>query len=147
MFPPGRVGCPTQAAANQWLTPIVPGKSVEVQRIGDELSEIDTHLPSDLAYWFFLAEEVDMIPVNSDVPIWKRLCSTTSLTPEVISLAEAIFMNKGEIKVVCNLHGDDAQSFIDATHKVRFVHPALGYNLIIFCSCYSLTPKPLTYAV
>ena len=50
MFPPGRVAHPTQVAAGQWPTPVVPGKSVEVQRSqmddlfkslrsGDELTE------------------------------------------------------------------------------------------------------------
>ena len=72
------------------------------------------------------------ILVNFNLPTWKRLCSSAFPPPEAISLAEAIFMSKDEVKVVCDLRGDDAQSFIDATHKVRFAHPALGHNLITF---------------
>ena len=63
------------------------------------------------------------VPVNFNVPTWKRLCSSAFPPPELISLAEAIFMSKDEVKVICNLRGDDAQSFIDAAHKVRLRIP------------------------
>ena len=52
LLPGGRVGHPAQMAANRWPTPIVAGKSVEVQRSqmddlfkslrsGDELTETE----------------------------------------------------------------------------------------------------------
>jgi hypothetical protein len=67
MLPGGRVAHPAQMAAGRWSTPVVAGKSVEVQRgqmddlfkslrSGDELTEteprqcIPTDLLSDLAY-------------------------------------------------------------------------------------------------
>ena len=61
------------------------------------------------------------MPVDSDTPAWKRLICHPLLPPEVISLINAIFMNRDEVKVVCNLRGDDAQTFIDAMHKVCLI--------------------------
>lgn len=58
------------------------------------------------------------ILLNSDTPAWKRLCAHASLPHEVISLVQAIFMSKDEVKSIFDLRGDDAQSFLDVIHKV-----------------------------
>ena len=58
------------------------------------------------------------IVVNISVPAWKRLCSYDFPSHEVISLVEAIFTNRDEVKVVCGLRGGDAQTVIDVIHKV-----------------------------
>lgn len=57
--------------------------------------------------------------VNLDAPACKRLISRTFSPPEVISIIEAIFMSKDEVKMIRNLCGDDAQNFIDVMHEVR----------------------------
>ena len=43
-------------------------------------------------------------------------------------------MNKDEIKVICDLRGDDAQAFIDKIHKVGFVFFSsfMEHSLITF---------------
>ena len=85
------------------------------------------------------------ILVDFNVPTWKRLCSSAFSLSKVIFLVETIFTSKEEIKVVCNLRGDDAQSFIDATHKVCTFHS--GSQPDHLRSCDPLTPEPPTYAV
>ena len=60
------------------------------------------------------------IVVNISIPTWKRLCSYDFPSHEVISLVEAIFTNRDEVKVVCGLRGRDAQTVIDVIHKVCF---------------------------
>jgi hypothetical protein len=57
--------------------------------------------------------------VNLDAPACKRLISRTFSPQEVTSLIEAIFMSKDEVRMVRDLRGDDAQTFIDVIHEVR----------------------------
>ena len=52
---------------------------------------------------------------------WKHLCSHTFLPHEAVYLIEGIFTNKDEVKMICDLRGDDAQIFIDVIHKVCLV--------------------------
>ena len=58
------------------------------------------------------------ILVNLDAPACKRLISRTLSPQEVTSLIEAIFTSKDEVKMVRDLRGDDAQTFIDVIHEV-----------------------------
>jgi hypothetical protein len=64
------------------------------------------------------------IPVDSNVSACKRLTSLSHahLPHEVISLIEAVFKSKDEVKMIGHLRRDDAQTFIDVIHKVR-LHP------------------------
>ena len=61
------------------------------------------------------------VPADSNTPRWKRLISHTLPPHEVIYLVEAIFTSKGEVEMIRELRGDDAQAFIDVVHKVCFV--------------------------
>ena len=61
------------------------------------------------------------IPGYLDTPAWKRLISHALLPHEVISLIGAIFTSRDEVKVICGLHGDDAQTFINVLREVCFV--------------------------
>ena len=73
--------------------------------------------------------------VDLGVPACRRLISHPSSPREVISLIEAVFTSEEEIKIVRDFRGDDAQSFIDVVHEVRFHLPSyLGHNLITFVS-------------
>ena len=60
-------------------------------------------------------------PVKSDTPAWERLIRHTLLPHEIISLIEAIFTSKEEVKMLSDLRGDDAQTFINVIHEVSFV--------------------------
>jgi hypothetical protein len=64
------------------------------------------------------------IPVDSDIPAYKRLTSLSHLyfPHEVISLIEAVFKSIDEVKMVNHLRGDDAQTFVDVIHEVC-LHP------------------------
>ena len=55
---------------------------------------------------------------NVNEPAWKRLASRAFHPHEVISLIEAVLTREGEVKVIGNLCGDDAQNFIDVIHEV-----------------------------
>lgn len=60
--------------------------------------------------------------VNPGVPVepaCKRLISNTFSSHEVISLVEAVFANKDEVKMVREFRGDAAQAFVDVVHGVR----------------------------
>jgi hypothetical protein len=71
--------------------------------------------------------------VDSDVSACKRLISHAYPPQEVISLIEAVFKSKDEIKMISDLRGDDAQTFIDVIHKVRLHHPSFPrHDLIDF---------------
>lgn len=63
------------------------------------------------------------ILVDSSTPAWKRLISYTLLPHEIISLIETIFTSKDEVKAICDLRGDDAQTFINVIHEVRSFRP------------------------
>jgi hypothetical protein len=64
------------------------------------------------------------IPADSHVPACKRLTSLSHpyFPHEVISLIEAVFKSKDEVKKVDHLRGDDAQTFVDVIHEVC-LHP------------------------
>ena len=53
------------------------------------------------------------------VPAYRRLINHSFSTHDVISLIEAIFTDKEEVRMVRNLCGDAAQTFIDVVHEVR----------------------------
>jgi hypothetical protein len=62
------------------------------------------------------------ILVESDVSTCKRLISHAYPPPEIISLIEIVFKSEDEVKMIGDLRGDDAQTFIDVIHRVR-LHP------------------------
>ena len=69
------------------------------------------------------------------MPACKRLISHAWLPREVISLIQTIFTSEYEVKMILGLRGDDAQTFIDAIHKVLFCIPSFqGPNLITLLS-------------
>lgn len=54
---------------------------------------------------------------SSNLPAWKRLI-THSLPPhEINSLVNEVFMSEYEVKTVCALRGDEAQTFISVVHE------------------------------
>ena len=70
---------------------------------------------------------------NVDEPAWKRLASRAFLPREVVSLIEAILMSGDEVKMIGNLCGDDAQSFIDVIHEVPLhSFPRRGLTTLIY---------------
>ena len=69
---------------------------------------------------------VHLVPDSSNLvdlgaPACKRLITRTFSPQEVTSLIEAIFVSEDEVKMVRDLRGDDAQTFIDVIHEVRSV--------------------------
>jgi hypothetical protein len=58
---------------------------------------------------------------TSDIPAWKRLITHAFFQYEVVPLIEAIFTSRDEVKVVCDLDGDDAQIFVNVIHEVGFL--------------------------
>ena len=57
--------------------------------------------------------------VDHSMPAYKRLISNAFSPHELIALIGATFTSKDEVRMVCNLHGDDAQTFIDVIHEVH----------------------------
>lgn len=57
--------------------------------------------------------------VNHDPPACKRLISRTLSLDEAIPLIETIFTSREEVNTIGDLHGDDAQAFVDTLHQVR----------------------------
>ena len=72
------------------------------------------------------------ILANNDSPSFTRLTSRSLPQNEAIALIEAIFTSKEEVKTISELHGDDAQAFIDTLHTVRFAIFLFGGPLIAF---------------
>lgn len=101
-------GNPTQVATGQVSTPM--GHHTQEEQEG-----IDTNNGKPL---FFAPGPPT--PADSDTLAWKRLISHASLPNEVISLIGEIFTSKDEIKMICDLRGDDAQTFINVIHEVCF---------------------------
>jgi hypothetical protein len=56
--------------------------------------------------------------VEVDAPVLKRLIGRTFLPHQTIPLIESI-MSKDGVQMINDLHGDDAQTFIDVIHEVR----------------------------
>ena len=53
-------------------------------------------------------------------PAWKRLINPTLLPRQVIALIKAIFMSEDEVKMIFDLREYEAQTFVNAIHKVCF---------------------------
>ena len=68
-----------------------------------------------------------MVP---STPAWKHLISHTFSSHEVIPLIEATLMSKHEVKIICGLHKDEVQAFIDVVYKVC-PHSSPGHILIL----------------
>ena len=58
--------------------------------------------------------------IHLRAPACERLISHTLSQDEVIPLIEAIFTSQDEVNMIDHLHGDNAQTFIDVVHEVRF---------------------------
>ena len=84
----------------------------------DSLAAIDnSKVPSNQT----LLHRGSSIPVSPDSPAWKSLISGPLPPSDVIFLIGMIFSSRDEIRTVCNLRGDDAQTFIDVIHEVCIV--------------------------
>ena len=78
------------------------------------------------------------------IPAWKRLISGPLPTDERISLITAIFSGRNEADVV-NLHGDNAQTFIDVIDEVlshSFTLEPVTQSLILYSAKQSLDMLP-----
>lgn len=64
------------------------------------------------------------ILIEPNAPACKRVISRAFSAHEVISLIEAIFTNKEEVRMIRGLSGDAAQTFIDVVHEVRLYIPS-----------------------
>ena len=80
-----------------------------------------------------------------DAPACTSLIRRTFSPPEVISLIEAIFTSKDEVKMLRNLRGDDAQTFVNVISEVRpalFPFSGTVLSLVFLCSLASeLSPS------
>ena len=72
------------------------------------------------------------VPVDPDTPTWKRLISHALPPHDAVPLIEAILTSEEEVKTICRLCGDDAQTVIDRIHEVCLVFFLQRYNLISF---------------
>ena len=104
----GKIAHPTRITASQLTTPIRP--YTQEKRNGAGKSPLIAHTVSTSSG----------ISAGSEAPAWKRLISHSLLPHEVISLIDAAFTSKEEVKVINGLRGDDAQTFINTIHEVRF---------------------------
>ena len=77
---------------------------------------------------------------NPGTSACKRLIGRAFSPQEVTSLIEAIFMSEDEVKMVRDLRGDDAQTFIDVIHEVCSV---LSNTQSVYLS--SFTPRPSNF--
>ena len=71
---------------------------------------------NDPTFMVYLASDL----ANLGEPACKRLISRAFLPHEVIPLIETILASKDAAKVIGDLRGDDAQTFIDVIHEVHF---------------------------
>ena len=62
--------------------------------------------------------QLNRVISRSDPPAWKRLVSYPLPMHERISLIKTIFSDHGEVEVVVQLSGDDAQTFVDIINEV-----------------------------
>ena len=104
--PGGTIGLLTQTAAGR-------SSSTPVDRHSEENQDKTGVLPS-------INHQGPSIPIDSDAPAWKRLLTNTLLPHEAISLIEEIFTGKDNVDTICDRLGEDAQTFINAIHKVCF---------------------------
>ncbi|KAF9781558.1 kinase-like domain-containing protein [Thelephora terrestris] len=54
---------------------------------------------------------------DSNAPAWKRLISDAFPPHEIVSVIKEIFASESEVKTVCHLLGDTAQTFINIIHE------------------------------
>lgn len=80
--------------------------------------------------------------VNLGTSACKRLIGRAFSPQEVTSLIEAIFMSEDEVKMVRDLRGDDAQTFIDVIHEVCSVFSFLIHSLF---TCLLSFPRLRTF--
>ena len=74
-----------------------------------------------------LRSSVDRFLACSKHPLWKQLINSHTLAAdERTSLMAKIFSDRGEVEMVMQLSGADAQAFVDA---VAWVSPAQRSNL------------------
>ena len=72
----------------------------------------------------------------------RRLINHTFSPRKTISLIEVIFTSKAEINIIRDLRGDDAQTFIDVVHGVRFHFLyILPMHLLIASFAFDLLPS------
>jgi hypothetical protein len=57
--------------------------------------------------------------IDLHAPACRRIIGRSFFPHEVISLIEAIFTSRDEVKMIGYLRGGDAQTFIDVIHGVR----------------------------
>lgn len=114
------IGHPTEIPAGQWPTPI--HRETQERQGGAGTHYHDK--PLSLSH----PAPGPSIPVDSDTPAWKRLIGYSLFTHEVNSLIEAIFTSKDEVKLIGDLRGDDAQTFINVIHEVCFAFPLQGVH-------------------
>lgn len=121
--PGGTIGRPTNGSAGRLPTP--------VRRHSEERQEKAGGLPSSINH----TAQDPSIPVGSDAPAWKRLINPTLFPHEVISLIEEIFTGgKDKVDMICDLLGDDAQTFINVIHEVCLILSSRRHDLITFSS-------------
>lgn len=60
----------------------------------------------------------DHLPVLSDSPTWKSLISDTLAAHERVSLLTMIFSDKDQVKLINDLSGGEAQTFVDKIDEV-----------------------------
>jgi hypothetical protein len=117
IIPVGTIGHPTRMTANQYY--------IRVHRHSEDKQEGPSTYDG-APHFNTHTEPGPSISVKSDAPAWKRLISNTLLPHETISLIEEIFTNKEEVNTICDLLGDDAQTFINMIHEVRPVFLTSG---------------------
>ena len=71
-------------------------------------------------------------------PAWKYLIDHIYSPREVISLIETAFLDDGEVRLLYDPRGDDAQTFVDVIHEVRPHIPSPEHGLIAFVGYFVL---------
>ena len=81
-------------------------------------------------------------------PAWKRLITRAFLPHEVTSLIELILRSEGEVKMIGNLCGDDAQTFIEVIHEVPSPLPPFPrHGLITFVHRFISPPSNFHFPI
>jgi hypothetical protein len=107
--PGGKVGNPAQI--------IVSRLFMHIHRHAQEKTELAGTYNGNPLFVAHTAPGSSVL-VESDIPAWKRLLSHALLQREAASLIESIVTSKDELKKICDLPGDDAQTLIDTIHEV-----------------------------
>ena len=72
---------------------------------------------------------------RSQPPAWKRLISDALNTQERVSLITGIFSEQNGLEVAKQLHGEDAQAFVDVIDKVGCPRRCPPIPIQTFASC------------